>query len=71
MKTYHYSVLFLNSEIPHHGTFETVFTESSQVKEKAKKFMALKLTTWKKNASDITSFEVYDNDRKIIFKWKS
>ena len=70
MKTYHYSVKFQNSEIFHHGEFETVFIKKEQIVSKARNHLANKLDDFGYSANDISSIEIYNNEREIIFKWE-
>jgi len=70
MKTYHYSVMFQNSEIFHHGEFETVFTDKDQIVGKARNHLANKLDDFGYTGDDILAIEIYNNEREIIFKWK-
>ena len=70
MKTYHFSAAFDGCELPHHGEFETTFINHFDIKEKAKKILDTKLNDWGFFAADLNKFEIYDNERKIIFQWK-
>ena len=70
MKTYHFSVHFNGCEIAHHSEFETAFINTFDIKEKAKKTLDTKLKEWGFLPTDLNRFEVYDEERKIIFEWK-
>ena len=70
MKTYHFSVHFDGCEIAHHSEFETAFVKPFDIKEKAKKVLDTKLKEWGFLPADLNKFEVYDDERKIIFEWK-
>ena len=70
MKTYHFSVHFDGCEITHHSEFETAFINPFDIKEKAKKTLDTKLKEWGFLPTDLNRFEVYDEERKIIFEWK-
>lgn len=70
MKTYHYSTTFRNSELTYHGDFETSFTDFNDIKAKGSRSLQKKMIRWKFEPDDILTFEIYDNDRNIIFTWK-
>lgn len=67
MKLYHFSVTFEGLKLPHHG--QTV-TANSDFVLMCKAELTRKLKIWNLKAEDVTSFEIYDNDRNILFNWK-
>ena len=70
MKTYHFSATFDGCDIAHHGEFETAFVNSEDIKEKAKTVMRKRLIDWGFAPDDLICFEVYNDERNIIFEWK-
>jgi hypothetical protein len=67
MKIYHFSVVFGDRCVPHHGE---VITANPDFVMACKAELTKKLRLWKKEAINVTSFEIYDNDRNILFNWK-
>lgn len=70
MKKYHFSAKFKGSSWSYHGEFITGYTDLDIIKKFAKKTLAEKLPNWKKQEIDLTEFEIYNNDRTVIFNWK-
>ena len=66
----HYSILFKDSIINHHGEFITTLTDAALILKKAKVELGKKLPDWKRTGEEIEGFEIYDNDRKTIFKYE-
>jgi hypothetical protein len=67
MKTYHFSVSFTGTGMLHHGA---VITCKPDYVLACKAELTKKLKLWKQEAINITSFEIYDNDRKVLFSWE-
>ena len=63
---YHFSVLFTNGTIKLHGEFEQKKDFIKEAKAELKK----KLPLWKREEKDVIEFEIYNNDRKIVFNYK-
>lgn len=73
MITYHFSVLFKNSTIKHHGTFDSILTDVEQLKKISKIELSKKIPIWKKDVKDIEMFEIYyySQDKEIqVFKYE-
>jgi outer membrane lipoprotein-sorting protein len=59
-------VVFGADSIPHHGE---VITANPDFVLACKAELTKKLKFWQKEAVNITSFEIYDNDRNVLFNW--
>ncbi len=66
LRIYHFSVKFDGSEMLFHGEYITMSKDFVII---AKSELTKKLKVWKKQAKDVVSFEVYDNDRNVLFSW--
>lgn len=62
MKKHHYSVLFADTKIKHHGEFFTSFIEVADIVKKAKHELSIKIKEWNKKPEDVVFFEIYYNE---------
>lgn len=69
MKTYHFTAQFATRTMAHHAEFITAKTEKEAIIFEAKVKLTEKMKEWKVTAAELSVFEVYDNDRKVIFEW--
>ena len=70
MKKYHFSVLFKNSVIRHHGDFTTALSQVSDIVKKAKIALVDKLEAWQQAGENIIEFEIYTQEREVIYTFK-
>ena len=69
MKIYHFTVNFSSHTLAHHAEFLTAKTEKEAIIFAAKVKLTEKMKAWRVTSEELISFEIYDNDRKIIFEW--
>lgn len=67
---YHFSVLFKDSVIRHHGHINTQLKQVPDIVQKAKIALVEKLPDWQQSGENVTEFEIYNENREIIYTWK-
>lgn len=70
LKRYHFSATFEGSDIKYHGEFLTAYTDIETIKQYARKALVDKLSHWLMSVDDLTVFEIYTEEREIIFTYK-
>ena len=71
MKTYHFSVKFLDDDMSYHGEFDTPYDTQGKILKDAKVILNEKLPQWEHTSGQIISYEIYTDDtRETVYHWK-